>query len=33
VKQLDDGHGVELWSQDRFVIRLNAKGKPDAISY
>jgi hypothetical protein len=32
-KQLVDGHGVELWSRDRFVIRLNATGKPDAISH
>jgi hypothetical protein len=31
--QLVDGHDVELWSETRFVIRLNATGKPGAISH
>ena len=32
-KQLIDGHDVELWSGDRFVIRLNTDGKPGAICH
>jgi hypothetical protein len=31
--QLVDGRDVELWSEARFVIRLNATGKPGAISH
>jgi hypothetical protein len=30
-KQLVDGHDVELWSGDRFVIRLNSTAKPGAV--
>jgi hypothetical protein len=32
-KQLVDGHDVELWNGGRFVIRLDATGKPGAISH
>ena len=32
-KHLFDGHDVELWSGDRFVIRLNVDGKPDVVSH
>lgn len=32
-KQLGDGHDIELWSRDRFVIRLNANGAPGATSH
>jgi hypothetical protein len=30
-QQLVDGHGVELWSGTRFVIRFNATGEPSAV--
>jgi hypothetical protein len=32
-KQLVDGHDVELWSGDRFVILLQSASKPGAVSY
>jgi hypothetical protein len=31
-KQLLDSHDVELWSGDRFVIRLNSTGKRGAVT-
>ena len=32
-KQLVDGYGVELWQGGRFVVHLDATGKPEAISH
>jgi hypothetical protein len=32
-KQLVDGHDIELWSGDRFVILLQSPSKPGAVSY
>jgi hypothetical protein len=32
-KQMADTHGVELWSHDRFVTRLNSTGSAQAISH
>jgi hypothetical protein len=32
-QQLVDGHDVELWSGDRFVVRLKTDGKPEAASH
>lgn len=31
-KQLVDGHDVELWSGERFVIKLTTEGKPAHFS-
>jgi hypothetical protein len=32
-KQLVDGHDIELWSGERFVILLQSPRKPGAVSY
>jgi hypothetical protein len=32
-KQLLDGHDIELWSGDRFVIFLQSPSKPGAVTY
>jgi len=31
-QQLVDGHGLELWSRSRFVIRLSPTGEPVTVA-